>query len=246
MSRRSARRRAADEAIDRMAAAKASGLSALETMEDDEFKEDDVYDVVTEDQYADLVSSRRRDDDFVVDDEGYGYADDGEENWDEYEDYRRTGRISKVAQKGRKKQKTGANLGPEQKVSSLFLGGGTTYLGPEVASRGTAIKLEDDEQNDLLDGLLDDLTSNPLGKDEKARENKDIFARAGAKRKADSLQDVALFGESRIVEKAMGDVNNFDDESKEPEEYLAPKAKSYLSFSGVRGRYVFFELCLSS
>ena len=38
-----------------------------------------VYSLVTEEQYASLVSSRRSREDFVVDDGGLGYHDDGEE-----------------------------------------------------------------------------------------------------------------------------------------------------------------------
>lgn len=38
-----------------------------------------MYDEVTEDEYQDLVRKRQQADDFVVDDDGLGYADDGEE-----------------------------------------------------------------------------------------------------------------------------------------------------------------------
>ncbi|KAL3944971.1 MAG: hypothetical protein SGBAC_000947 [Bacillariaceae sp.] len=42
-------------------------------------EEEDVYDVVDEEAYANLVNSRRQREDFVVDDDGLGYYDDGEE-----------------------------------------------------------------------------------------------------------------------------------------------------------------------
>ena len=75
--------------------------SLLESLE---FEEEDVFDVLDEDQYEELVESRRKGDDFVVDDgtntlflffrisysrylflfiyisEGHGYYDDGEEH----------------------------------------------------------------------------------------------------------------------------------------------------------------------
>ncbi len=38
-----------------------------------------MYDEVTEEQYQELVRKRQLADDFVVDDDGLGYADDGEE-----------------------------------------------------------------------------------------------------------------------------------------------------------------------
>ena len=43
-------------------------------------EEDDVYDEVDEDTYKELVKSRRQREDFVVDDDDLGYADDGEEH----------------------------------------------------------------------------------------------------------------------------------------------------------------------
>lgn len=41
--------------------------------------DDEVYDEVTEEEYQELVRKRQQADDFVVDDDGLGYADDGEE-----------------------------------------------------------------------------------------------------------------------------------------------------------------------
>ena len=40
---------------------------------------DSVFETVTEEEYMDLVDSRRAREDFVVDDDGLGYHDDGEE-----------------------------------------------------------------------------------------------------------------------------------------------------------------------
>ena len=49
-------------------------------LDDYEVKEDDdVFDVVDEENYAKLVEGRREGESFVVDDNGAGYADDGEE-----------------------------------------------------------------------------------------------------------------------------------------------------------------------
>jgi DNA polymerase alpha subunit A len=41
--------------------------------------DDDIYETVTEEEYTKLVQARRQREDFVVDDEGLGYYDDGEE-----------------------------------------------------------------------------------------------------------------------------------------------------------------------
>ena len=41
-----------------------------------------VYDLVDDNEYQDLVDKRRQADDFVVDDDGLGYVDYGEEEWE--------------------------------------------------------------------------------------------------------------------------------------------------------------------
>ncbi|EFX03107.1 DNA polymerase alpha catalytic [Grosmannia clavigera kw1407] len=43
---------------------------------------DKLYELVDDDQYKNIVRSRLNQDDFVVDDNGEGYADDGREEWD--------------------------------------------------------------------------------------------------------------------------------------------------------------------
>lgn len=43
---------------------------------------DDVFEEVDENQYKKIVRDRLNEDDFVVDDNGEGYADDGREEWD--------------------------------------------------------------------------------------------------------------------------------------------------------------------
>lgn len=42
----------------------------------------DLYEEVDEDSYKKIVRDRLNEDDFVVDDNGEGYADDGREEWD--------------------------------------------------------------------------------------------------------------------------------------------------------------------
>eukprot|EP01040_Poterioochromonas_malhamensis_P001065 gene1065-1130_t len=57
--------------------AREKGVSRLDQLELDD--DDAVYDVVDEDKYAQIVEERRKGGDFVVDDDGLGYYDDGEE-----------------------------------------------------------------------------------------------------------------------------------------------------------------------
>ena len=63
--------------LQKMQEARLGGKSALDCMEDDD--DDNVYDLVDDEEYAKIVKSRREESDFVVDDNGIGYADDGEE-----------------------------------------------------------------------------------------------------------------------------------------------------------------------
>ena len=55
------------------------GKKRLDTYEVEEAQ--DLYEEVDEDGYKKLVRSRIDNDDFVVDDKGEGYADDGREEW---------------------------------------------------------------------------------------------------------------------------------------------------------------------
>lgn len=72
---RKAQRQAALEKL--KAAKQQGGFSALDEVELP--SDDDVYDKVTEEEYERLVNARRQREDFVVDDDGLGYHDDGEE-----------------------------------------------------------------------------------------------------------------------------------------------------------------------
>lgn len=47
----------------------------------------DLYEEVDENQYKKIVRARLNEDDFVVDDNGEGYADDGREEWDRVQAY---------------------------------------------------------------------------------------------------------------------------------------------------------------
>jgi len=57
-----------------------SGKTAAHSYEVEEV--DQLYDEVDDEGYKKLVRSRLDEDDFVVDDNGEGYVDDGREEWD--------------------------------------------------------------------------------------------------------------------------------------------------------------------
>lgn len=60
-------------------ALRASGKSRLSTYDVEDARS--LYDEVDEQGYKDVVRSRLDRDDFIVDDNGQGYADDGREEW---------------------------------------------------------------------------------------------------------------------------------------------------------------------
>lgn len=88
-----------------------SGKKAFESYQVEDV--DAIYDEVDEDGYKKVVRDRLDQDDFVVDDNGEGYADDGREDWDrvrqydsesEGEDMPRRGRPSKLGKERCQKQ----------------------------------------------------------------------------------------------------------------------------------------------
>jgi len=60
-------------------ALRASNKTRLATYEVEEVQQ--IYEEVDEESYKKVVRKRLDDDDFVVDDNGAGYADDGREDW---------------------------------------------------------------------------------------------------------------------------------------------------------------------
>lgn len=63
-----------------LAALRKSGKKTFDSYEVGDVQ--DLYEEVDEDQYKTIVRGRLDQDDFVVDDNGEGYADDGREEWD--------------------------------------------------------------------------------------------------------------------------------------------------------------------
>lgn len=61
-------------------ALRAAGKTRLSTYE--VVEEEQLYDEVDEEGYKKVVRGRLDEDDFIVDDNGEGYADDGREEWD--------------------------------------------------------------------------------------------------------------------------------------------------------------------
>lgn len=62
-----------------------SGKKRIDTYEVQQ--DEDVYEEVDEEGYKKVVRERLNQDDFVIDDNGEGYADDGREDWDRGQNY---------------------------------------------------------------------------------------------------------------------------------------------------------------
>ena len=79
-SRRERKPTARSSALEAMRAAREGGDEARDSRWDMP-DEQDVYDEVNEDDYRSMVEKRREREDFVVDDNGFGYYDDGVGNF---------------------------------------------------------------------------------------------------------------------------------------------------------------------
>ena len=76
-----------------------SGKKAFDTYEVDNVE--NLYEEVDENQYKKIVRDRLNQDDFVVDDNGEGYADDGREEWDRVPAYETDSEDEQVLLRGK-------------------------------------------------------------------------------------------------------------------------------------------------
>jgi len=160
-------------------AKQSSKLSALERLKlarenggrDEQFEmpeEENVYDVLDEESYKQTVNSRREREDFVVDDEGIGYHDDGEEHIFDREDGKKKdgnkrtqgNGISKDTLKKARKL-TGLQAATEKPTGNMhaFLQKGP-QTGPKATSASTGTRKPQGSQAKPsldLDSLLDNL-----------------------------------------------------------------------------------------
>ncbi|KAK6866177.1 hypothetical protein PG995_002705 [Apiospora arundinis] len=140
-------------------ALRASGKKAIDSYEVEDTA--DLYDEVDENQYKKIVRERLNQDDFVVDDNGEGYADDGREEWDrvqphdsESEDERviRGGRPSKSDKRKRDEEQAKRDAN-DKDISEYFMKGRTA---PQPKPK--VVKTEADE--DFMASLLGEVDSN--------------------------------------------------------------------------------------
>ncbi|KAJ4018952.1 DNA-directed DNA polymerase alpha catalytic subunit pol1 [Fusarium irregulare] len=162
-------------------ALRASGKKAFDSYKVSDV--DNLYDEVDEDGYKELVRERLNKDDFVVDDNGEGYADDGREDWDRVQAYDSEsedeagvrGRPSKAAKKTRQEEQSKRDAN-DRDISEYFKGVNRTQPKPKVVKT----KADDDFLSDLL-GEVDSNIPEPAPPISKAERS------GGGRRKARAL-----------------------------------------------------------
>ncbi|KFZ17349.1 hypothetical protein V502_04634 [Pseudogymnoascus sp. VKM F-4520 (FW-2644)] len=137
-----------------------SGKKRLDTYE--VHQEEDLYEEVDEDGYKKVIRDRLNQDDFVIDDNGEGYADDGREDWDRRqgydseseEDARPKGKNGKAAKRKREEDKT-KRENMDKGINNYFT------KGPVVAQpKAKPVKTKADD--DFLGDLLAEVDTNVL------------------------------------------------------------------------------------
>ncbi|KAH0597087.1 hypothetical protein MHUMG1_05396 [Metarhizium humberi] len=147
----------------------------------------DLYDEVDEDGYKKIVRDRLNEDDFVVDDNGEGYADDGREDWDRVHRYDSDNDVDELPVRGRSNKAAKNNKGDSQakrdandrNISEYFTkGAGKTQPKSKVA------KTKDDD-NFLADLIKEVDTNIPSPSPRSAK-----IERSGGRRKSRALSPV--------------------------------------------------------
>lgn len=128
----------AREKLAELRALRAAGKKRISTYEIED--QGDIYDEVDDDGYKKVIRSRLDQDDFVVDDNGAGYADDGREVWnertveydsDESDELPARGKAAKRKREEEKQRKEKINNG----ISKYFNSGNAATSAPKPKVR---------------------------------------------------------------------------------------------------------------
>ncbi|KAI0976206.1 hypothetical protein F4678DRAFT_416288 [Xylaria arbuscula] len=139
-------------------ALRASGKKAYDTYEVSE--EQALYEEVDENEYKKIVRERLNQDDFVVDDNGEGYVDDGREDWDrvqtyysESEDDTPAAHRDRKSDRRKREEDKAKKDADNRDISEFFMKGQTA---PQPKAK--VIKTEDDDK--FLANLLGEVDTN--------------------------------------------------------------------------------------
>ncbi|KAL2134192.1 hypothetical protein VTI74DRAFT_813 [Chaetomium olivicolor] len=152
MSRASKRDRFAE-----LRALRQSGKKKFDTYEVAEV--DDLYEEVDENQYKKIVRDRLNQDDFVVDDNGEGYADDGREEWDRVQTYEyESDEAVPIRGKERKSKKQREEEQAKRDANDRDITEYFTKGAAKPQSKPKPIKTEEDDK--FLEDLLGEVDAN--------------------------------------------------------------------------------------
>ncbi|ROW14955.1 hypothetical protein VPNG_03385 [Cytospora leucostoma] len=144
--------------LEQLKALRKAGKKTFDNYKVDEV--DDLYEEVDEDRYKTIVRDRLNQDDFVVDDNGEGYADDGREEWDRVHAYQSDseddlpvrGKEGKKSKKQRDEEQAKRDA-TDRDISQFFTKGGNT-----AQPKAKVVKTEEDDE--FLAGLLGGIDAN--------------------------------------------------------------------------------------
>ncbi|XP_056004368.1 DNA polymerase alpha catalytic subunit-like [Ostrea edulis] len=140
-------------ALEKLKKAKQSGEKHKYDVEE----EKNVYDVVNEDEYSEIVR-QRQDDDWIVDDDGAGYVEDGREIFDD--DLNEDPTVSKGKKEDKKKSKNPNIVRPGTKPKTTI----KSMFAAQTSTGGSKLKSEKDvslANDDLLGDLMEELHQGP-------------------------------------------------------------------------------------
>ncbi|KAF2398438.1 DNA polymeras-like protein alpha catalytic subunit [Trichodelitschia bisporula] len=136
-------------------ALRASGKSRTATYEVDDVE--DVYEEVDEEGYKKVLRTRLDQDDFVVDDNGEGYVDDGREDWQDERQYSESESGGEAASKGKAgKRKREEDKEKQEKIKN----GINKYFTSKTAQAPKAKPTVTAEDKAFLDDLLGEVDVN--------------------------------------------------------------------------------------
>ncbi|KAK9476142.1 hypothetical protein V1514DRAFT_337844 [Lipomyces japonicus] len=124
---------------------------------DDTDRNDDIYDEVNEDEFKQVVRGRLLEQDFVVDDNGLGYADDGRDAWDHTGETEGESEEEQSHSRKKKKSKQAKDekLEKQRNAMNKFLTKQAASRPKKIVQTATGTDKADDAEflNDILNGI---------------------------------------------------------------------------------------------